>query len=256
MTIILSLPYIHLPQYYTKLLMSNSHSNPDFFYQTIQYIYDTPVLIGLTRAFLFDNASKIPLDAQLKAMGWLGVRDRLALIFLERERSGRFCLPTDESRNALGEILEFEKRVRDISVEGYSRSFLLAFYLKMIQLRQKTNDKGIEKLFGTLPRPLVQMLLEVKSRAIRIDWLFLFCLHLYQYRGPEKFKVLIKSNDLQRGMHGVVFSKVWPSNEEQLADEIIRNLLRYGSSIGEQDFFYSSLVGGVQRSQESDTTST
>ena len=77
----LYLPFIHLPHYYTKLLVSNSHSNPDFFYRTIQYVYATPVLNGLIRAWVLDNASKIPADAQIKAMGWLGLRDRLALVF-------------------------------------------------------------------------------------------------------------------------------------------------------------------------------
>ena len=256
----LYLPFISLPHYYTKLLVSNSHSNPDFFYRTIQYAYATPVLNGLIRAWVLDNASKIPADAQIKAMGWLGLRDRLALVFLERERSGRFCLPTDETRKAMAEILDFEKRARDISVEGYSRSFLLALYLKVIQLRQGTEasgaEKGNEKILGIIPRPLLQMLLAVKARAIRIDWLFLFCLHLYQYRGPEKFKELIQRNGRKGSMGGAVFMKVWPTNEDELTDEIISNLLRYGSSIGEQDFFCSSLVGGLQRSLEGDTTST
>ncbi|OFZ17367.1 MAG: hypothetical protein A2X86_02615 [Bdellovibrionales bacterium GWA2_49_15] len=256
MTTKLSLPFIHLPQYYTKLLMGNSHSSPDFFNKTMQYIYDTPVLLGLVRAFIMDPASQIPLDAQLKAMGWLGIRDRLTLVFLEREWSGRFCHPTDQTRNAMAEMLEFEKRARDISVEGYSRSFLLAFYFKVIQIRQKGEMSGGEKIFGMIPRPLLQMLLEVKARAIRIDWLFLFCLHLYQYRGPEKFKELIKNSGTRQNVIGTVFTKVWPASENELTDEIIRNLLCYGASIGEQDFFCSSLVGGTQRSREGDTAST
>ncbi len=239
------LPYILLPHYYTKLLIAKSNSSSESFSKTIQYIYDTPSLYGLMNAFLIDPDSKVNPDSQLKAIGWLGVRDRLALLFLERERGGTFCQPTDQAKKDFEEILDFERRTREISVEGHSRGFLLAFYLKMLSLRQGTATTGGENLFGVIPRPLLHMLVDVKARAIRIDWLFLFSLHIYQHRGQAQCKELLKK--------GTPFSEVWPKGVDALAGEIIQNLLRYGASIGELDFLCSSLAIDAQRSKESDS---
>jgi len=250
MTTKLNLPFIRLPLDYTRMLMANHNATGDFFERTVREIFANPSLKGLLHNFYTSTSVKIPFEAQVKSLGWLGLRDFYATVYLEQKLFGRFAGPSEEAKNLLQDLLSFERMARELAVDGHSRLFLLGFYLQMVSLHTNKGMalKGSKDFrFGLLPIECINTLIQNSGRTVRTDWLILIATHFYQFLGGEKFLNLVKS--------GQSFKKSWSLLDNNHRKELAQNLMRYAASVGDTELLSQTVVGAKVRSEGSEQPS-
>lgn len=189
--------------------------------------WSKPCFQGVLRHACGDLGQSISFERVINSLGWLGLRDRLAASYLHHQQYGRF--PHAPTLHDVDDLLSFEKRCSSSTVDGYSRPFLLAFYLKMGLYYFKRHYPQ-EKFSNNWDTPEIYEVLSLtKSRVEKIDWLFLSLLHLKREIGSEKIKREIVKVD--------GYSSLMSSLSKESKYEYIRALIEYGASIGDKDVF-------------------
>ncbi len=228
----LEFQHVTLPDYYTHLLKVNMQSSAKSAFDLKAFLHqhkESSVLLKMIFADLDNTGST---DRLLKAVGWLGIRDRMANAFCHKLITGGFHSKQDYS--LITDILEFEDQLKKYTVEGHSRAFLLGFYLKnlLLQLRVTKTDESIVSLVNS--DEIFQLLQFSRARIIKIDWLIILILHFKFFFG---FQPLLQ--DLKAGKDwNYFYQKCTPG---QLGT-LITNMLCYGSSINENDIFINDLT--------------
>ena len=83
-------PYISLPEYYTRLLVSNIQNSSQMNNRLELYINENKELNALVKKIFRDIDPDGFLGKILSISGWIGIRNRLAAIFLENAMTGKF----------------------------------------------------------------------------------------------------------------------------------------------------------------------
>ena len=131
----LEYPNINLPDYYTQLLQRDMQVNAQSFGSVPLYVQNNKGFKALVHKYFEDIDKRGRVSVILKSMGWEGFRDRFASIFIEKELYGEFS--TEIAINGVYGLISFEEKINRYGVAGYSRSFLLGFYQKMMLLHLK-----------------------------------------------------------------------------------------------------------------------
>lgn len=229
----LDLQTMRLPDYFTLLLRINMQSSGKNFASLDRYVYERAHFRSLVSRYFSDVDPKVRIPSIVKSLGWHGFRDRLANIFLEKMMSGKF--PQHTKLDHVKEILEFEERVKKYTVDGYSRSFLLAFYLKSYLIWEMSEGGGLAEFDQFQILSDVGQALELNgSRAIKIDWIILSLCLYSKFLGQD---ILVK--ELKSGKK---FSELFQLLDDNQKRDKISNMLSYGASIGEQELFTSDRV--------------
>ena len=224
--------YIHLPREFCFLLQSNMQTTGKGYQYLKKEFWSRPGFQGVLRHACHDMGSSISFEKVINSLGWLGLRDRLAACYLHHQQFGRF--PNAPTLHDVEEILAFEKRCSSSTVDGYSRSFLLGFYLKMGLFYFKRHYPH-EKFSLNWDTPdIFQALNSGSARVEKIDWLFLSLLHLNK---NLNFKLLDENLGLEFG-HREVAQKL----TQESRYEYTRAMLEYGASIGDRDVFINHEV--------------
>lgn len=220
---------INLPNYYTRLLQVDMHSTGKNFENLGSYIFQHPGFHGLIENSFQDIPGESRVSYIVKAMGWHGLRDRLAGVFLYYKLNNRFPISlTDTWDKSVADLLEFEEKVKEYTPAGHSRGFLLAFYLKMAKVHW--NSKGVElKNLPVIDDELIQTLSYAKAKILKIDWVLLLLAHFRDFLGIFKLQ-----EALDRGTGYQDLSKSLSLNQQEV---LVENLLSYGSSIEDDSFF-------------------
>lgn len=228
----LAYEYVSLPDLFTRLLRRNMQSTSTSFQELKSYFLEYKEAQIILKQVFVDIDEQGNIDRLIKAIGWNGIRDRLAHAYLYKMSHGHFSHNYDPL--LISDILQLEQKLKRYTVDGYSRAFLFAFYLKimLINLRVTKTDESIASIIRY--EDLIDLLEYNKSRIIKIDWIIILLHHLREFFGHEQTKIWMKEgND-------------WNFYYQKMSDDqkevFVSNMLSYGSSINEADFFTSDLT--------------
>mgnify|MGYP003976848413 CR=1 FL=1 len=208
------------------------HSSGQSNNNLVEFIKEEKGHQQLVRMVVADLGQNLGLEEAIKSIGWHGLRNRLAWAFLERQRNGHF--PHQYTGDLIPELLKFEALVTPFTVEGHSRAFQLAFYLKMslIHLTQNDSEKKFDNLL--IGEDIFNLLKLAKTKIVKIDWILLFLKHLESYLGQKELK--------EKLVELVPFDKIISDLKEPDRNEMMANMLSYGGSVNDSDFLASRRV--------------
>lgn len=222
----IELSFINLPDDFTYLLRSNMQTSGRIFSGLRGYLNDRKGMKGIIERSFKDIDKDCRFDRIINSLGWLGLRDRLAAIYLAHFHEGHF--PHQVTLENITDILDFETKLKEFSLEGFSRIFLFGWYLSFIfdQDTQSTLDKFVDD----------KVMSFLKKNCNRNQHLDIFLINLYYFReylGDDIFKFLEQGYSYQD-----VFSNLSESQQHQMT----KNILAYKASLNESDFIVEETV--------------
>ncbi len=228
-------PYVNMPDYFTRLLQVNMQKNNEEFSNLSTTISKNKSLYALFNVSFHDMDQDLRIEKIINGVGWYGVRNRLASLFIYYLHYGQY--PSEYKNNYAGQIIQFEEKTQFMTVDGYSRGFLLGMYLEMANVlfeHGHTGKRNINPLskycltIDTIDQLLKQAEL-LKGNTIKIDFLLIFLAHLNSFCGRETALRLMKS--------GIEYHEIYSQFSNFQKTLFVENLLAYGSSISDIDFF-------------------
>ena len=228
----INLPFVSLPDHYTQLLVSNIQNSTGTNTNLELFITENSELNMLIKKIFTDIDKDGFIGKVLAISGWIGIRNRLAAVYIEYAITGFF--PDVANLSLVNDLVILENKLRHFTSVGYSRSFLLGFYAKMSQIhvRKINNIDDLTPL--VIKDEHLDYLKFSKTKSIRIDWLILQLVQFDFFLGQERMTSLLSSGT----RYDALFSMLL--NEEQKA--VIANCLSYGASIGDKDIFVSNSI--------------
>jgi hypothetical protein len=218
-------PHVILPKELVQLLKSNIVANTaDPVFEVIKP--NRGLYQVLDVAFKEFNDGR-GLEKTMVALGWNNFRERFASLYVYKAVHGSFPLKSD--MGLVEDIQKFESTYAEFGVSGTSRTFLLGLYLKLAQFRTQEIEKNKFLEFRLPEEIIVPLLRLVPTKSEKIDWLILTLYHLSEALG-EKFL----ANCLVQGKS---FDEIYESMNEESRKRMYENLLSYGMSIQEPEFF-------------------
>jgi hypothetical protein len=224
-------PFVNLPDHYTQLLRVNMQSSGKNFSELQYYIAEHKGLYLMFRKIFEDIDSSGNVNKVLKSLGWHGVRDRFACLYIEKLINGQFPKNV-QTGNCFG-LLGLEDRLKPFCIGGYSRAFLLGFYFKMasIELSIAGDSSGSELIKID---EVFEVLALSTSRTIKIDWVVILIQHLILFLGKDEVVELVRAGGKYQDIYELL-----TQDQKQI---YINNLLAYGASINEKDIFISDHI--------------
>jgi hypothetical protein len=227
------LPPISLPRELCQLLCSNMNASVDSSAIIQNFINERPAFRFFIEEKFKEFDKKKRMDYIIQSLGWNGFRDRLANLYLHHILHHKF--PHRTSTQHIQELGRLEQRISQYSVEGYSRGFLLAFYLLCVRLTQRKEDpsnQGPSELFS---RKLIDLMKYSHTRIIKVDWVLLLLLHYEHFLGHESLKGALQVPNFS---YQKLYEELTPGQRQTMNE----NLLTYAFSIHEADMFADELV--------------
>lgn len=219
------LPFVNLPQEFLQLLKTNLSvtSSPAPVFDVIRP--NKALSAILEKAFKeFDDGRGV--EKVMLALGWQNFRERMASIYVYKTMYGDY--PGHTNMELVEDVKIFESRFMDHSVHGYSRLFLLGFYLKLANIEvQRREDNQFMEL--KIPEEIQSFLKLSQGRSEKIDWLILILTHLNLGLGEK-----LLMNGL---ISGKKFEDLYQMLSKEFQELMNQNLLAYGASIQEPDIF-------------------
>lgn len=231
----ISLPFINMPDYFTRMLQVNMQSGGENFRKLQDSIYKNQSLYALCSIAFKDIDQDLRLEKIINALGWYGFRDRLASLFIYYQRHGHY--PLQYKINYANLIIHYEKKIQNFTTDGYSRGFLLGFYVEMANYAIEVGDidqgkKNSLQILNLTFDKIDQLIKSAKlfqGRTVRIDFLLLLLAHFHLFLGEEQTLKLMTE--------GKEYNDIFPLLELSDQKNLILNMMSYGSSIGDLDFF-------------------
>lgn len=223
----INFPYVSLPEYYTRLLVSNIQNTTTVNTNLELYINENKELNSLVKRLFRDIDPDGFLGKILSISGWNGIRNRLAAAFIEHAMSGKF--PETANLNLVTDLINVENKLRHFTPPGFNRAFLLAFYAKMsfIDIKKRSDTRELTPLI--IKDEHIEFMKLSKAKSVRIDWLMLQLIQFEHFLGEERLQGLLKSET----RYAALFSLL--SEEEQA--QMMSNFLTYGASINDTEIF-------------------
>ena len=121
--------------------------------------------------------------------GWIGIRNRLAAVYIEYTMTGRF--PDIANLNLVSDILNIENKLRHFTPVGFSRAFLLGFYAKMSLVKIKKLNDTDNLIPDLVPLMIkdehIEFMKYSKTKSMRIDWVMLQLIQFDHFQLVNKF---------------------------------------------------------------------
>jgi len=227
----INLPFISLPEHFTKLLVSNIVNSTQNNTNLELYINSNHELNALVRKIFRDIDPDGFLGKILSISGWHGIRNRLAAVYIEYSMTNRF--PETANLSLVNDLITIENKLRHFTPQGYSRAFLLAFYAKMTLIQAKKNGKNSGMTPLIIKDEHIELMKYSKAKSIRIDWLILELILFDKLLGTERLENLLKCSSR--------YETIYTLLEEREQRLMVGNLMTYGSSINDSDIFLTDL---------------
>jgi hypothetical protein len=227
-----NLPYISLPEHFTRLLVSNIQNSTLNNTNLELYINENSELNALVRKIFRDIDPDGFLGKILSISGWPGIRNRLASVYIEYAMTGKF--PETANLSLVTDIINIENKLRHFTPIGFSRAFLLGFYAKMTLIQIKKRDDGKDFTPVIIKDHHIDYMKFSKAKSTRIDWVMLELIQLDHFLGTERMNSLLQSNTRYESLFALL------SAEEQ--KQMIENFLAYGSSIFDAEIFQTDVT--------------
>lgn len=225
------IPYISLPDYFTRLLVNSIQNSTQANTNLEMYINENRELNALVKRIFRDIDPDGFLGKILSISGWHGIRNRLAAVFLEHAMTGKF--PETANLSLVTDIINVENKLRHFTPSGFNRAFLLAFYAKMtlIDIKVREDTQSFSPLL--IKEEHIEFMKLSKTKSVRIDWLMLELVLFDHYLGTERLHTLLKSET----RYAALFSLL--SSEEQ--KQMMNNFMTYGASVNDLEIFTSDI---------------
>ncbi len=223
----INFPYVSLPEYYTRLLVSNIQNSTTVNNNLEMYINDNKELNALVKRIFKDIDPDGFLGKIISISGWNGIRNRLAAVFLEHAMTGK--MPETANLNLVTDLINVENKLRHFTPPGFNRAFLLAFYAKMslIQIKMKSDTRELTALI--IKDEHIEFMKLSKAKSVRIDWLMLQLIQFEHFLGQDRLVTLLQNETRYASLFSLL------SKDEQ--NQMMNNLMTYGASIYDKDIF-------------------
>ncbi len=226
-------PVINMPDYFTRLLRGNMQSSGNLYKTLPVYFEKNPALRSLVKLCMSDIDPQCRVDFFINSLGWHGFRNRIASLFLYYDIHSTFPNSTDPE--GLNDILSMEERLKGHTVGNFSRTFLLGLYLKMAKSHLSKYGIDDEKEMISLDESIYTLLdLYSGSKLVKLDLFIIALVHMQYFFGKDTIREYISE--------GASYVYLYEKLNEKQRDLLMKNLLAYGTSIGETDFFYNKMV--------------
>lgn len=225
------LPGVLLPNYFITLLRANMNGTLGTAENFQQYVLQNPPLHAIFQQTFASVDSKIRLDVIYRNCGWIGIRNRLASVFLFRQRHGYF--DGHHHLALLNEILAAEEDLAGQIVDGYSSLFLFYFYLENIQILHPHAMNGEWKAFFGDRGELKKYLRLVRVKNPQIDWVLLQLGNFHYFLGPE-----LLLNFLQKDTK---YLQLYSALTQEQQEHCLKNFLAYGYSTQDEIFINNQI---------------
>lgn len=214
-----------LPVSFTQLLRMNTHDSKMAHRNIVEHFYNTN-LGTLVNIHFSKKADGKGLEYVLHHEGYEEVRNFLAALYFHTILGGKIT----ESPNIYlaSEVASYAEKLKPYEVPGNQFSYLFFFYIKMIELAQKSKDK--DQTIQRIPESIFLILKEVKVRSERVDILFLNLWHFQSFYGDSKLREVIQQK-------GSIFQQLVGPLDHHKKEFYYSSLLSYLYSIHDQDFF-------------------
>jgi hypothetical protein len=220
----LHFPFIPLPQESLILFKTNFSSSPSPA-SVIEILKDNRAFYRVLEVSLSEFSDGQNLEKAIKVLGWSNFKERMTSLYVHKVIYGEY--PSKTQIQLIEDIKHFENQFRDHSVTGFSRLFLLGFYLKLANMElQYSEEHSTDIILG----PEINTILKMsQGRSEKIDWLLLIIYHFNIFLGTEVLLGLLKKSKSFEDIYALLLPK-------QLT-VLANNMLAYGASIQESDFF-------------------
>jgi hypothetical protein len=231
----IKIPYVSLPEYYTRLLSSSIQNSTQINNNLEMYINENKDLNALVRKVFRDIDPDGFLGKIISISGWMGIRNRLAAVFLEHAMTGKF--PDTANLSLVNDLVSVENKLRHFTPNGYNRAFLLAFYAKMslIHIKLISDSRDLSPLI--IKDEHIEYMKLSKAKSIRVDWLMLQLIQFEHFLGKDRLYDLLKVET----RYAALFSLL--SHEEQA--QMMNNFITYGASIFDHDIFTTDVLNSI-----------
>ena len=221
----INFPFVSLPEHFTKLLATNIQNSTLGNNNLEMYIYENKELNTLVKSIFRDIDPDGFLGKIINISGWIGIRNRLAAVYIEYAMAGRF--PELANLSLVTDIINIENRLRHFTPSGFSRAFLLGFYAKFALINVIHSSEGKNHLI--IKEEHFEFMKFSKTKSIRIDWLMFQLIQFDHFLGTERMNSLLKANPRYDSLYALL------SPEEKNA--MIENCMVYGASINDSEIF-------------------
>jgi hypothetical protein len=220
-------PHVTLPDRFTRLLALDFSSSPQSQRDLEIYIRNEKELYFLVLQLFRDVDPEGSLEKIISVAGWTAIRNRLCSAYLEQASSGRF--PDKANLVNINELIYIENNLREYSVSGYSRAFMLGLYAKstLNYLNSHTGDLVHGPLI--LKPEHFELVEKSQSKRVRIDWLMLIIILLEHYMGFARINSLLSSGSTLNSLIALL--------DDEEKSEFLNNLINYASSINDSEIF-------------------
>lgn len=169
----------------------------------------------------------------LTALGWEGLRNRLAELIIQKYRTGRYSKNTE--LDEVHDVIDIEKRFQFLCPENNSRLFLFGLYLKLSDIEaERSNNENLENLITISPE-IDELLIKGKSKINTPDWLLCVVWGLFNVVGAQRAISLLTN-------HSDSYFNLLDEISEQEHDDFINILLDYAFAINDTEFLTASKV--------------
>ena len=226
-----NLPFVSLPEHFTRLLAANIQNSTQSNTNLEIYITENKELNALIKKIFRDIDPDGFLGKILSISGWTGIRNRLAAVYLEYAMTGTF--PETANISLVNDLVNIENKLRHFTNTGFSRAFLLGFYAKMTMIHSKKYQTDSANIL-IIKDEHIEFMKWSKAKSTRIDWLMLQLIQYDHFLGTERMNTLLQSGSRYESLFALL------STEEQ--KQVIENCLTYGSSIHDSEIFTSDVT--------------
>lgn len=224
--------YVWLPSDFVFLLQSDMQASGHGFRHLKKDLWNKPHFQSVYLRATRDLDLGLQFEKAINSLGWLGIRDRLASLYLYHQKHGQFSNGADLS--LVKDLIQFEEKISSKTTQGHSKAFLLGFYLTMEQYTRKSNVQPVNELSRFLTSDMVDLLNAIKTRTMDIDWLLLSLHYLLKFIEPERVKKLV--------LNSGNFLALRESLTDKQKYEFYRGMLSYGASIQNGEHFCDGRV--------------
>jgi hypothetical protein len=225
----INFPFVSLPEHFTRLLVSNIQNSTQNNTNLELYINENKELNVLVRRIFRDIDPDGFLGKILSISGWIGIRNRLAAVYIEYAMTGKF--PETANLALVTDIINIENKLRHFTPLGFSRAFLLGFYAKMSLIHVKKSSDGKDPLI--IRDEHFEFMKWSKAKSIRVDWLILQLIQYDHFLGTIRMNALLESGVRYESL----FALLSPEEQKVMMD----NCMVYGASINDQEIFLSDV---------------
>lgn len=212
---------VAIPEQFVRILVTDMQSNYPFLFKREALVRED-FKLELEMAIRLEE-KEFTLEQMLLGLNFKRARDRLGSLYLHHHREKSFPLAIDET--LMLPITILEKRFAPFTVEGYSRDYLLFYYLHL--------ENKLSMVEESIKHGLIDLLKSAPKKVIEIDLLILLLMHAINFLGFDETKNLVKSKDYSNLIHHF--------NEDQRT-LYHRNMISYLYSINARDLLTAKRI--------------